>query len=329
MTVTCLTIVALSIGLYFRRWRSIPLTGAPAAMGTVMAFAVAELAFGYLNSSTAFLGSIIIGNGINYAIVLMSRYEEHRARGDDPEEALRCALGGTWRGTLVAAIAASAAYASLMVTSFRGFSQFGVMGATGALSAGWPPSPCCRRCWCCSTGATGGKRRAAAAPPRSGRPAGALLQRPAAASGWRSGRLLVGLVGLRHFLQDPFEYDFRKLERKLEPTEDAKQFGQQPQRPCSAAGPRRPSCSPTGGRGRADAGCHPAPGQGHARASEVIGQIVTIFDLLPGPPEVQRRKLGDARPDPQADRTTRRSICWTTRRSADLAKITRRPSCAS
>ena len=112
--------MALSIGLYFRRLRAIPLTGVPAALGTVMAFAVAELAFGYLNSSTAFLGSIIIGNGINYAIVLMSRYEEHRARGSEPNEALRLALAGTWRGTLVASISASAAYASLMVTSFRG-----------------------------------------------------------------------------------------------------------------------------------------------------------------------------------------------------------------
>ena len=95
MTITCLIIVAISIGLYFRRLRAIPLTGIPALIGTVMAFAVAELAFGYLNSSTAFLGSIIIGNGINYAIVLMSRYEEHRARGDDAERRRsRCALGG-------------------------------------------------------------------------------------------------------------------------------------------------------------------------------------------------------------------------------------------
>ena len=67
VTLFCIIIVAASIGLYFRRWRAIPLTGIPAAMGSVMAFAVAELAFGYLNSSTAFLGSIIIGNGINYA----------------------------------------------------------------------------------------------------------------------------------------------------------------------------------------------------------------------------------------------------------------------
>ena len=46
--------------------------------------------------------------------------------------ARRCT--GCWRGTLVAAISASAAYASLMVTSFRGFYQFGVMGAVGAIA---------------------------------------------------------------------------------------------------------------------------------------------------------------------------------------------------
>src|SRR5204862_841664 len=71
---------------------------------------------------------------INYAIVLMSRYEEHRARDEEPGAALAAALDGTWRGTLVASVCASAAYASLMVTSFRGFYQFGVMGAVGALA---------------------------------------------------------------------------------------------------------------------------------------------------------------------------------------------------
>src|SRR6185369_6254378 len=134
VTITCLLLVAVSIGIYFKRIRAVPLTGIPAALGTMVAFAMAEVTFGYLNSSTAFLGSIIIGNGINYAIVLMSRYEEHRARGEQPSQALREAIAGVWRGTLVAAIAASAAYASLMVTSFRGFYQFGLMGAVGAIS---------------------------------------------------------------------------------------------------------------------------------------------------------------------------------------------------
>ena len=79
----CAVVVALSILLFFRRWRAVPLIGIPAVMGTVMAFAVAQLAFGYVNSSTAFLGSIILGNGINYAIILMARYQEQRAAGDD------------------------------------------------------------------------------------------------------------------------------------------------------------------------------------------------------------------------------------------------------
>ena len=85
VTSICLVIVILSIGFYFRRLRAIPLTGIPAVIGAAIAFGVAELAFGYLTESTSFLGSIIVGNGINYAIVLMSRYEEHRARGEDPE----------------------------------------------------------------------------------------------------------------------------------------------------------------------------------------------------------------------------------------------------
>ena len=49
VTVTCLLLVALSIGLYFRQLRAIPLTGVPAVIGAVVAFGVAELAFGYLN----------------------------------------------------------------------------------------------------------------------------------------------------------------------------------------------------------------------------------------------------------------------------------------
>jgi uncharacterized protein len=291
VTLFCLVVVALSIGLYFRRWRAIPLTGIPAAMGSVMAFAVADLAFGYLNSSTAFLGSIIIGNGINYAIVLMSRYEEHRARGEDPDEALRCALGGTWRGTLVASIAASAAYASLMVTSFRGFYQFGVMGATGAIF-----------CWLATYSVlpamltlldrrnAGASVRRVHAPLEFGALARFLRRHAAVVSVGFAVLGVLSVVGLRHFLKDPFEYDFRKLNAKLATTEEAQQFnknlndmfGRWPSPTILLADsvdevePMRKAIR------RQDAA---VPGD------DVIGQIVTVFDLLPGPPEVQKRKL--------------------------------------
>jgi predicted RND superfamily exporter protein len=291
VTLTCLSIVAISIGLYFRRWRAIPLTGIPAAMGTVMAFVIAERAFGYLNLSTAFLGSIIIGNGINYAIVLMSRYEEERAGGADPFPALADALAGTWRGTLVSSIAASAAYASLTVTRFRGFSQFGVMGASGCLFswlATYSMLPAIlvlldRRLH-------GSSRRPAHAPLEFG-PLASFLRRHAAAVSVTFAILgVASVVGMRHFLKDPFEYDFRRLNVKVSTSEETKQFnrnldrlfGRWPSPTILLTDDVRDVEPMKAAIRRQD---RDAPGP------DAIGQIVTIFDLLPGPPEVQRRKL--------------------------------------
>ncbi len=290
VTVTCLLLVAVSIGLYFRQLRAIPLTGVPAVLGALVAFAVADLAFGYLNSSTAFLGSIILGNGINYAIVLMSRYEEQRARGDDPSEALREALAGCWRGTLVAAISASAAYASLMVTSFRGFYQFGVMGAVGALA-----------CWAATFTVLPAilvlldrKQRpghhATRAPLNLG-PLARFIQR------WSTPLVLVltlgsifSAFGLRHFLQDPFEYDFRKLNAKLNTTDESRRFynsidtlfGRWPS-PTIVLADSIDQVEPIRATIRKQDADLPGP--------DVIGQITTVYDLLPGPPDLQKRKL--------------------------------------
>jgi predicted RND superfamily exporter protein len=291
VTTICVVIVILSIGFYFRRLRAIPLTGIPAAIGAAVAFAVAELAFGYLTESTSFLGSIIVGNGINYAIVLMSRYEEHRARGASPDAALGQALGGVWRGTLVASISASAAYASLMVTSFRGFYQFGVMGAVGSLA-----------CWLATFTALPAllvllDRRPTrfsgrARPPIEFSPLARLLAR-------RSGTItavftvlaIAGAIGSRHFLRDPFEYDFSKLSAKLKTTEEAKQFnhsvdklfGRWPS-PTVVLADTVDEVEPIRQALRKQDTEHSGP--------PVVGQVVTIWDLLPGLPEVQQRKLG-------------------------------------
>ena len=110
------------------RWRS----------ATVYAFALASLPpFGIteLNSNTAFLGSIIIGNGINFGIIQLARYVEARRHGETVEDSLALALWATRKGTLSAALAAGVAYASLVAMQFRGFRQFGVIGGLGMLLA--------------------------------------------------------------------------------------------------------------------------------------------------------------------------------------------------
>jgi predicted RND superfamily exporter protein len=299
VTVTCLIVVALSIGLYFRRLRAIPLTGVPAMIGAMLAFGVAELAFGYLNSSTAFLGSIILGNGINYAIVVMSRYEEQRARGDDSEAALGAALAGTWRGTLVASICASAAYASLMVTSFRGFYQFGVMGAVGALAC-WAATYTVLPAMLVLLDRRDGGRAGRGRAPLDLGPLARVLGKHSAAVSVLVVILGAGsLLGLTHFLKDPFEYDFRRLNAKLNTTEEAREFGKSfdklfgrwpsPTIVLADSVDEVETLKRTIRQQDAEQASHRPDLK--ASGAEVIGQIVTIYDLLPGPPEVQERKL--------------------------------------
>jgi hypothetical protein len=107
------------------------------------------------------------------------------------------------------------------------------------------------------------------------------------------------VLGLTHFLKDPFEYDFRKLNAKLNTTEEAKEFGKSFDKLFG----RWPS--PTivladsvnevetikktiRAQDTAQANQRPDP---KAPGGHVIGQIVTIYDLLPGPPDVQQHKL--------------------------------------
>ena len=52
---------------------------------------------------TAFLGAIIIGNGINYGLILMSRYKEERLRGENARDGVQIAFRNTLTATVTSA----------------------------------------------------------------------------------------------------------------------------------------------------------------------------------------------------------------------------------
>jgi uncharacterized protein len=134
-------IVAGVVWFYRSPW-SLAVIALPAMMGVGAAYAFAYFRFGYVNTTGMFLGAIILGNGINYPIVLLSRYREFRARGQAPAEARREAVQNALRAELVGACVASIAYGSLTVTSFRGFNQFGWIGFVGMLLVWVSMIPC-------------------------------------------------------------------------------------------------------------------------------------------------------------------------------------------
>jgi predicted RND superfamily exporter protein len=132
-TLLCASLVLVVMYLHFRRAALIITVGAPALTGLFLALALARFTSGNLNSNTAFLLSIILGNGINSPIVLLSRYGEERRAGRDTIEALQHAMATTLLGTGTAMAAASVAYGSLLTTRLRCLSQFSLVGGAGML----------------------------------------------------------------------------------------------------------------------------------------------------------------------------------------------------
>jgi uncharacterized protein len=104
------------------------------AVGVAATLAFAWAAVGHLNAMSAFLTAIVIGNGINPGLVLLARYSEELRRGIPADSAVAAAIAGAWRGTLAATLTAAIAYAALVVTDFRGFRHFGLIGGVGMLA---------------------------------------------------------------------------------------------------------------------------------------------------------------------------------------------------
>jgi predicted RND superfamily exporter protein len=126
--------VMLIVFLYFLRARVVLTMGGALLVGLLWTFGITYFTIGYLNASTGFLVSIVAGNGINYGIVYMARYVE--ARRDEAlsvADAIYLAHRDTWIPTLASAATGALAYGSLIITDFRGFKHFGIIGGYGML----------------------------------------------------------------------------------------------------------------------------------------------------------------------------------------------------
>jgi len=205
--------VALSVAIYNRTWKAIFAVGLPLLTGTLATFGLAELWVGHLNSNTAFLGSIVVGNGINVGLVFFARYLEERRHGKAPAEAMIRAVEGTWLATLTAALAAGVSYASLLSTDFRGFNQFGLIGGVGmALSwlFAYAMTPPLVLAW-------EARRAIPRLGQRSARPifthavAVVIGRFPRATTAAAAVATILATLGLARASRDPVEYDFRKL----------------------------------------------------------------------------------------------------------------------
>jgi predicted RND superfamily exporter protein len=219
-----LAIILGGVAFFYRSLWSIPTIALPALLGVGFAYSFAMARFGYVNTSGAFLGAIILGNGINYPIVLLSRYQEFRARGDTPEQARRDAVLNAFRAELVGASVGSIAYGSLTITRFRGFNQFGLIGFVGMFLVWVTIIPCVPAMIALRERVQSRRPLAVRRVERRGSDAtcGPVIGWIARATQRAPWAFLVGALVLSAFaafrlpsyLRDPWEYNFDKLGSK-------------------------------------------------------------------------------------------------------------------
>ncbi len=209
--------IALTVGLVlaalFLYYRSLIAIGALSwslGVGALATFGFTRLAVGHLNLATAFLSSIVIGNGINFGILVVARYQEAQRAGAEGIEALAVAIRGTLAGTLAAALIAAVAYASLVMTAFRGFRDFGIIAGVGTLL-----------CWIAAytvlPAALAIAARARLLRPRAEPAIGHVLARLAPRRPGGRAAVMLGLslaaivLTWRYLAGDPFESNFHNL----------------------------------------------------------------------------------------------------------------------
>ncbi|MBE7454660.1 MAG: MMPL family transporter [Kofleriaceae bacterium] len=127
--ITLLLVPAVLL-LFFRSLRLFVILMVVLVVGTAASLGAAAITVGHLNAATAFLGAIVAGNGVNYGIFLIARYNTERLHLP-AEQAMIVAVHGTVRPTLVASLAAVVAYGALAVTDFKGFADFAIIGSAG------------------------------------------------------------------------------------------------------------------------------------------------------------------------------------------------------
>lgn len=127
------TLIILFLIIYFRNISLTIVCLIPLVMGLVWTFALSYCLVGQLNMITAFLFSVLAGLGIDIGIHYATRYFEMRRASYGQDEAFSMMLSSTGQATGLAAITTIAAFSVLMISDFRGFSEFGFIAALGMI----------------------------------------------------------------------------------------------------------------------------------------------------------------------------------------------------
>ncbi len=139
IVVTLLGSIFLVGGVFyvgFRRWLPLVGMGFSLLLCCLVALAAGLLIFHELNMVTIGMCAILIGLGVDFAILIFGRYQQARNEGREHAPAIEEAIAKLGRAIFFGALTTAVGFMALLLANSGGFTQLGVLIAIGILVAG-------------------------------------------------------------------------------------------------------------------------------------------------------------------------------------------------
>lgn len=129
----CVVLVGGVVFLFFRSFRVLILLTVTLVSAILISFGILSIFMKKIVVMTGFLGSIVMGTGINYGIIQLARYFEERLNGKNIVEAIDIAIHKTFIQTIASVLTTACGFFVLSFGITRSFKEFGIMGSIGIL----------------------------------------------------------------------------------------------------------------------------------------------------------------------------------------------------
>ncbi len=128
-------LVTALIFIYTRSWFSIPFTIFPLLASLTYTFALTRLTIGHVNIISGFLVAILMGLGMNYGIHFYIRFKQELLKGMTVSQAVELVATQVGRSGSIAMFTTIGVFSLLIISDFKGFSEFGMIAAMGIVCA--------------------------------------------------------------------------------------------------------------------------------------------------------------------------------------------------
>ena len=129
-------LVGIIFFIGFGRWLPLLGMGFSLLLSCVVGLAGGLLAFGRLHMVAVGFCAILVGLGVDFAILIFGRYQQARIDGEDHRQSIATSVAKLGRAVFFGALTTAVGFLALILSGSMGFSQLGVLIAIGIFFAG-------------------------------------------------------------------------------------------------------------------------------------------------------------------------------------------------